>query len=79
MLNSTEKIGRIENTELESGAHKYGFMLAPGVATPEEWKREIAARARPSIHAAHEIHLVAIGSAFRRLGSISAPHWTQTP
>ena len=30
-------------------------------------------------HAAHEIHLVAFGSAFRRLGSISAPHWVQTP
>jgi hypothetical protein len=27
-----------------------------------------------SNHAAHEIHLVAVGSAFRRLGSISPPH-----
>ena len=25
-------------------------------------------------HAAHEIHLVAVGSAFSRLGSISSPH-----
>jgi hypothetical protein len=33
MLNSTEKIGRIVNTELESGAHKHGFTLAPGVTT----------------------------------------------
>ena len=45
LLNSTEKIGRIENTELESGAHKYGIMLVPGVAaSKEEWQREIAAR-----------------------------------
>ena len=45
MLNITEKIGRIENTQLESGAHKYGIMLVPGVAaSKEEWQREIAAR-----------------------------------
>ena len=45
LLNITEKIGRIENTELESGAHKYGIMLVPGVAaSKEEWQREIAAR-----------------------------------
>ena len=45
LLNITEKIGRIENTQLESGAHKYGIMLVPGVATSkEEWQREIAAR-----------------------------------
>lgn len=29
---------------------------------------------KPSNHAAHEIHLVAVGSAFKRLGSISPPH-----
>ena len=34
---------------------------------------------QPSNHAAHEIHLVAVGSAFRRLGSISPPHWEQIP
>src|SRR5438552_1529545 len=27
-----------------------------------------------NFHAAHKIHLVAVGSAFRRLGSISSPH-----
>jgi Family of unknown function (DUF5681) len=47
LLNITEKIGRIENTQLESGAHKYGIMLVPGVATSkEEWQRAIAARPR---------------------------------
>src|SRR5262245_9558847 len=30
-------------------------------------------------HLAHEIHLVAFGSALRRLGSISVPHWAHTP
>lgn len=45
MIDLTEKIGRIDNTQLESGAHKYGFMLVPGVATSkEEWQREIAKR-----------------------------------
>jgi Family of unknown function (DUF5681) len=45
MLNITEKIGRIENAELESGARKGGIMLVPGVAaSKEEWQREIAAR-----------------------------------
>ena len=29
--------------------------------------------------AAHEIHLVAVGSAFRRLGSISSPQLAQMP
>jgi hypothetical protein len=45
------------------------------------WPRAaaISLQTSASIHAAHEIHLAAIGSAFRRLGSISAPHWTQTP
>jgi len=31
------------------------------------------------IQAAHEIHLVAVGSAFRRLGSISSPQRAQMP
>ena len=45
MINLTEKIGRIDNTQSESGAHKYGFMLVPGVATSkEEWQRECAKR-----------------------------------
>ena len=45
MLNITEKIGRIENAELESGARKGGIMLVPGVAaSKEEWQRAIAAR-----------------------------------
>jgi hypothetical protein len=45
LLNITEKIGRIENTQLESGAHKYGIMLVPGVASSkEEWQRAIALR-----------------------------------
>src|SRR5262245_14630393 len=30
-------------------------------------------------HLAHEIHLVAFGSALRRLGLISVPHWAHTP
>jgi hypothetical protein len=32
-----------------------------------------------NFHAAHEIHLVAVGSASRRLGSISSPQWAQMP
>ena len=45
MIDLTEKIGRIDNTESKFGAHKYGFMLVPGVATSkEEWQREIAKR-----------------------------------
>src|SRR5450755_1984803 len=41
----TEKIGRIENADLKlGGLGNYEFMLIPGVATPEEWQREIAAR-----------------------------------
>jgi Family of unknown function (DUF5681) len=41
----TEKIGRIENADLKlGGLGNYEFMLVPGIATPEEWQREIAAR-----------------------------------
>jgi hypothetical protein len=41
----TEKIGRIENADLKlGGLGNYEFMLIPGVATPEEWQREVAAR-----------------------------------
>ena len=45
MIDLTEKIGRIDNTESKFGARKYSFMLVPGVATSkEEWQREIAKR-----------------------------------
>ena len=41
----TEKIARIETPELKlGGLGNYEFMLIPGIATPEEWQREIAAR-----------------------------------
>src|SRR5450755_1972704 len=41
----TEKIGRIENADLKlGGLGNYEFMLVPGIATPEEWQREIATR-----------------------------------
>jgi hypothetical protein len=45
MLYLTEKIARIETPELKLGGHgSYEFMLIPGMATPEEWQREIDAR-----------------------------------
>jgi hypothetical protein len=45
MLYLTEKIARIETSELKLGGHgNYEFMLIPGMATPEEWQREIDAR-----------------------------------
>jgi hypothetical protein len=40
-----EKIARIENADLKlGGVGNYECMLIPGIATPEEWQREIAAR-----------------------------------
>ena len=33
----------------------------------------------PPAHAAHEMHLAAVGSALKRFGSITSPHWVQTP
>jgi hypothetical protein len=44
----TEKIGRTENADQKlGGLGNYEFMLIPGIATPEEWQREIAARDQP--------------------------------
>jgi Family of unknown function (DUF5681) len=52
MINLTEKIGRIDNTESKFGARKYSFMLVPGVATSkEEWQKEIAARPQTPAYA----------------------------
>jgi hypothetical protein len=52
MIDLTEKIGRIDNTESKFGARKYSFMLVPGVASSkEEWQRAIAARPQTPAYA----------------------------